>query len=220
MVSIVNYDQYRGYSDYLLPLERLTWKVFGTLTFRDKSKRKSTPRSTSLRNDDFSRLLDNSFYKLNINHELVPYFCRHEESVQDAWHIHFIIAECKALRALSAKAICAELNASWHRDFRGVRGINGTSHIEPFNAEMPGLKYICKLDKYKKNADNGWVEYFIPSDSLKRLIQETHIGNQGVSFQNDEKNSNNIPTNRIAVVDECNSIDDPQYRTDISRRQK
>ena len=216
MVSIVNYDQYRGYSDYLLPLERLNWKVFGTLTFRDKSKRKSTPRSTSLRNDDFSRLLDNSFYKLNINHELVPYFCRHEESVQDAWHIHFIIAECKALRALSAKAICAELNASWHRDFRGVRGINGTSHIEPFNAEMPGLKYICKLDKYKKNADNGWVEYFIPSESLKRLIQETHIGNQDVSFQNDGQCSANIQTSRQDMDDMCNTRSDTRYSQTIS----
>ena len=216
MVSIVNYDQYRGFSDYLLPLERLTWKVFGTLTFRDKSKRKSTPRSTSLRNDDFSRLLDNSFYKLNINHELVPYFCRHEESVQDAWHIHFIIAECKALRGLSAKAICAELNASWHRDFRGVRGINGTSHIEPFNAEMPGLKYICKLDKYKKNADNGWVEYFIPSESLKRLIQETHIGNQDVSLQNDGQYSANIQTSRQDMIDMCNTSSDTRRSQTIS----
>ena len=216
MVFDLNYDQYKGFSYYLQPLERLQWKVFGTLTFRDKSKRKSTPRSTSLRNDDFSRLLDNSFYKLNINHELVPYFCRHEESVQDAWHIHFIIAECKALKALSAKAICAELNASWHRDFRGVRGINGTSHIEPFNAEMPGLKYICKLDKYKKNADNGWVEYFIPSESLKRLIQETHIGNQDVSFQNDGQCSANIQTSRQDMDDMCNTRSDTRYSQTIS----
>jgi len=215
MVFDVNYDQYKGYSYYLQPLERLQWKVFGTLTFRDKSKRKSTPRSTSLRNDDFSRLLDNSFYKLNINHDLVPYFCRHEESVQDAWHIHFIIAECRALKGLSANAICAELNASWHRDFRGVRGINGTSHIVPFDADKPGLKYICKLNKYNRNEDNGWVEYFIPSEPLKRLIQETHIGYQDVSFPKDKESSKSIPTRSLVVVDVCNSVDDPRHSQDI-----
>jgi len=215
MVFDLNYDQYKGFSHYLQPLERLKWKVFGTLTFRDKSKRKSTPRSTSLRNADFSRLLDNSFYKLNINHDLVPYFCRHEESVKDAWHIHFIIAECRTLKCLSANAICAELNASWHRDFRGVRGINGTSHIVPFDADKPGLKYICKLNKYKRNEDNGWVEYFIPSEPLKRLIQETHIGYQNVSFQNDEETSENIQTNRLTVVDGCNSIDDTKHSSNV-----
>jgi len=181
MVSDLNYDQYKGYSEYLQPLERLKWKVFGTLTFRDKSKRKSTPRSTSLRNDDFARLIDNSFYKLNVDQALVPYFCRHEESINEGWHIHFIIAECKSLKGLSAKAICAEMNASWHRDFRGVRGINGTSQIDPFDDTKPGLKYICKLDKYKKNNDNGWVEYFIPSEALKRLFNETPIGRRSVN---------------------------------------
>lgn len=180
MVYDPNTTQYNVYSPYLISLERLNWKVFGTVTFRDKSKRKATPRSTALRNDDFYRLLDNSFYKLKVNQDIVPYFFRHEGSLVDGWHIHFVIADCKALRGFSARAICAEMNSSWHRDFRGIRGINGTSQIDPYDPKKEGLKYVCKLDKYDSNNNNAYCEYFYPSEALKNLVRETDIGNPGV----------------------------------------
>jgi len=186
MVFDPNISQYKVYSPYLVSLERLNWKVFGTLTFRDKSKRKATPRSTALRNDDFYRLLDNSFYKINVNGDLVPYFFRHEASLVEGWHIHFIIADCKALKSLPASAICTEMNSSWHRDFRGLRGVNGTSQIDPFDAKKEGLKYICKMDKYDSNSINAYCEYFYPSQTLKDLIQETYIGNPRVIIRDED----------------------------------
>jgi len=179
MVSDLNIDAYSGYSNYLYSLEQLKWKILGTVTFRDKSKKKPTKTSTDKRNDDFERLINNSFYRLNVDPELVPYFWRHESSLVDGWHIHFIIAECKALSRFSARAICTELNSSWHRDFRGVRGINGTSQIEPFDDKRHGVKYICKMDKYNKD-ENGSVNYFYPSYALLNLKEQTHIGGQSV----------------------------------------
>ena len=180
MYSDNDSTQYNDYSGYLHPLQRLNWKVFGTLTFRDKSKRYGTERGTKLRNDDFYRLLSNSSYKLKINLDYVPYFHRHENAITSGWHIHFIIAECRALKDISARALCGELSSSWNRDFRGPRGVNGTCEIEPFDNEKDGLKYICKLDYFSKKADNGSVEYFIPSPALKQLFDETSIGSPGV----------------------------------------
>jgi hypothetical protein len=180
MVNDLNYDQYKGYSEYLYSLEQLKWKVFGTVTFREKSKRKSTKISTDKRNDDFIRLINNCCYKLNVDAELVPYFWRHESSLLDGWHIHFIIADCKTLSNFYPITICGELNSSWHRDFRGIRGINGTSQIEPFDETKPGLKYICKKDKYNENTEDGRVNYFCPSNALLKLREQTHIGGPSV----------------------------------------
>ncbi|NBP02668.1 MAG: hypothetical protein EBU90_21625 [Proteobacteria bacterium] len=180
MYSGNNLTQYNDYSGYLYPLQRLNWKVFGTLTFRDKSKRYGTERSTSLRNDDFYRLLSNSFYKLKINSDIVPYFLRHETALTSGWHVHFIIADCRAFREVSARTLCGELSGSWNRDFRGPRGVNGTCQIEPFDHDKDGLKYICKINKFERKTDDGSVEYFIPSPALKQLIEETYIGNPSV----------------------------------------
>ena len=82
MYSNINTDIYSNYCNYLYSLEKLPWKIIGTLTFRDKSKKFNTQRSNKLREEDFLRLLDNTAFKLKFDIEKVPWFLRHESSLQ------------------------------------------------------------------------------------------------------------------------------------------
>jgi len=192
MYSNINTDIYSNYCNYLFSLEKLPWKIIGTLTFRDKSKKFNTQRSNKLREEDFLRLLDNTAFKLKFDKEKVPWFLRHESSIAQRWHIHFIISDCRALKNIHATTICEEMISGWTRDFRGPRGSNGTCVITPYDPNKDGLKYICKLSYEEKFHPNPLVENFILSDSLKALFNEADLSDPGVITCRDERYSKNI----------------------------
>ena len=179
-------------NSYYYLLSKISWKIFGTLTFRSKSKRNIFKSSRSSRDYDFKHLLENTFYRLNIYFEDVPYFLRHEFSETRKYHLHFLIANHRKLDHLDAFDLASDLTSCWKRDFAGPKGSNGSCFIEPYKNHKDGPKYICKVNPWQ---DSSYFEDFQMSDALIQMFRS------------------------ITPDTECNPVNDNQHRADISRGQ-
>jgi hypothetical protein len=175
-------------SSYYYHLSKVNWKIFGSLTFKSKSKRNNYRTSRYSRDYDFKHLLENTFYRLKIYSDDVPYFLRHEYSESRKYHLHFLIANHRKIDHLDPYDLAGDLTSCWKRDFSGPRGSNGTAVIEPYNKHKDGAKYVCKLNP---GQDSSFFDDFHMSEPLKEII----------------KNNN--------LIAECNTGDDIKHGTNV-----
>ena len=185
----MNINSYYKINPYFYTLKDINWKIFGTLTFRSKNKRKRFRSSRAHRDYDFKRLLELSFYWHGLPLETIPYFLRHEHSETSQYHLHFLIANSGKLQQIDTVDLCNTMTACWNRDFRTASGSNGTSVIIPYEKSKKGVKYFCKETP---GSNNGYYEDFHLSDALFELIQTSIPHNPSVIPDEDERNSQDI----------------------------
>jgi len=182
-------NTYYNINPYFYHLKDINWKVFGTLTFRNKNKRKRFKSSRIHRDSDFKRLLELSFYWHGMALEEIPYFLRHEHSETSQYHLHFLIADSGKLEQIDTVDLCNSMTACWNRDFRTASGSNGTSVIIPYEKSKKGVKYFCKE---APGSDNGYYNDFLLSDALMEVIHRSQPVDPGVIPSENERHSENI----------------------------
>jgi len=182
-------NTYYNINPYYYHLCNINWKIFGTLTFRNKNKRKRFRSSRLHRDSDFKRLLELSFYWHGISLEEIPYFLRHEHSETSQYHLHFLVANSGKLEQIDTVDLCNSMTACWNRDFRTASGSNGTSVIIPYEKSKKGVKYFCKE---APGSDNGYYDDFVLSDALLEVIHKSQLTDPSVIPSENERHSQDI----------------------------
>jgi hypothetical protein len=185
----MNINTYYNINPYYYHLSNINWKIFGTLTFRNKNKRKRFRSSRVHRDSDFKRLLELSFYWHGMAFDEIPYFLRHEHSETSQYHLHFLVANSGRLEQIDTVDLCNSMTACWNRDFRTASGSNGTSVIIPYEKSKKGAKYFCKE---APGSDSGYYDDFVLSDALIEVIHRSQLADPGVIQGENERHRQDI----------------------------
>ena len=173
LLNIFKPDTIHPYYYSLNRIKPEDWFLFGSLTWKDESRRNyDSYKGSKYREDDFNRLLNVFCMHFKLRAKNIAYYRATEYGMAGEAHFHFLIAKTH-LEHL-APAICAhKLDTLWTKDlipFDSILPGIGTADVRAYD---PTLEYRAVKYCLKKEFDQCGQpreRYDCISNSLKQLI--------------------------------------------------
>ena len=159
-------NQHR-WNPYLFHLIKVPWSVFGTLTWKQESKRRGTQASESRRREDFKWLIRSTGSILKRRGKHFAYYHAMEWGKAGECHFHFLIAQ-DGLEHISPSTLANTLQELWKHS-------NGLGVVQPFDKakQFAGVSYCLKreYDGFGKELER--FDYLSPR--LQKIVQRNII---------------------------------------------
>lgn len=139
-------------------LEKITWSVFGTLTWDNDSATRFAPSTERLHKKDFHWLVCKSASRLKLQSRNVAYYGKTEWGAAMHGHFNFLIAR-QGTEKVAPEVLAATMQEIWTAQRR-------RSEVVPFDAnrQQAGVRYQSKLE-FEANG-----EPICPAEIISRAL--------------------------------------------------
>jgi len=150
-------------------LEKISWAVFGTLTWDNDSATRFAPLAERIHKKDFQWLVCKSASRLRLQTRNVAFYGKTEWGAAMHGHFNFLIAR-QGTGKVSSEVLAATMQELWTA--RRLR-----AEIEPFDAnrQRQGVSYQSKLE-FEANG-----EPICPAEIISRALNVMLLKNAGAA---------------------------------------
>jgi hypothetical protein len=172
--SRFDFEKWKRYSPFLYHLQKVEWHVFGTLTWKDESRRGDNAQAQRNRREDFNWLLMNTAKAFKKRLKQFKVYRCNEFGAAGECHYHYLIAR-NGLESISAEKISNLMNYYWNSYLSPFDRLNqlGIGHavVMPFEQAMHsrGVCYCCKIEFDEIGRQRERDDYL--SEGLMKLIK-------------------------------------------------
>jgi hypothetical protein len=170
-------EEIKDHHPYWHRFRDIDWYIFGGLSWKDNSRRKTTHEAEWKRRRDFNDLIAAFCGRCKMRRKKLAYYVTNEFSDTAEGHVHFVIAK-NGLEHLTDRQCAETLEHLWKNTLQAYDletvGI-GTAEVRPYDKTRlyPGAKYCLKRD-YNCHGEE-WERWDYLSKRLITIIREKHL---------------------------------------------
>jgi len=165
----INYNEHRA---NLFNLQKVSWSVFGSLTWNNALHRADTDKARALRHADFDTLLTRVCKDLGVRRKHIGYYHATEYGKGNQCHLHFLLWDKRG--CISSEVLASKIQEVWNTEFvlaRHIGEIERGAVVEVYDhtcLRKPAVQYCLKREFDSKGFEREPWERI--SDNLLRHL--------------------------------------------------